>query len=82
MSLWKQIERGDGIDDVSAGDQFLQIAREGGGIAGDVRDLCRVKIQNAFDHCRLGARARRIEQDEVDWTSCWRHRETSLSQSQ
>ncbi len=41
MSLWKQIKRGDGIDDVAAGKKFLQIARKRSWIAGDIRDLRR-----------------------------------------
>ena len=50
VSLWKQIKRGDGIDHVSTGEQFLQIACEGGGVAGDVGDLRGVEIQEAFDY--------------------------------
>ena len=51
MSLWKEIEGGEGLNHITACEQFLQVARERGGVAGDVGDLCGVEIQDAFDYC-------------------------------
>ena len=50
VGLRKEIEGGEGLNGVSGSEEFLQVARERGGIAGDVGDLCGVEIQEAFDH--------------------------------
>src|ERR1051325_10681589 len=66
VSLGEQIERSDRINDISVRDELLQVACKRRRIAGDVRDLHGVKIQNAFDYSRLSACSRRIEQDEIN----------------
>ena len=50
MSLWKEIECGEGLNRIAACEEFFEIARERGGIAGDVRDLRGMEIQDAFDY--------------------------------
>ena len=65
MSLRKQIKCGDGIDRISAGNELLQIARERRRVAGNVRDRSRTQIDNSFNHCRLSACTRRIQQYKI-----------------
>ena len=50
VCLREQVEAGDRIDGVAAGDELPQIAREGCGVARDVLDVMWPQIEHAFDY--------------------------------
>src|SRR5689334_20013774 len=69
MSLWEKVETKYSVYDVTAGEEFFEIACKCGRVAGDVGDCGGSKIENALDYCRLGAGSWWIQQDEVGGTS-------------
>ena len=65
MSLREEIEGEDGVEGVAAGEEFFEIAGEGGGVTGDVGDGRGMKIEDAFDYCRFGAGSWGIKENEI-----------------
>src|SRR5437867_2103444 len=45
------------------GAEYVQVARHGGGVAGDVNDLSGLNLAQKFEHLAAAAFARRIEED-------------------
>jgi len=66
MSLRKEIERAQRHKRVASDEKFLEVASKGGGIAGDIRDVPRLQVENSPDDEVLGAGSWWIEQQKID----------------
>lgn len=66
MSLRKHIKCGEGVKSIAVGSQRAQVAREGGGVAGDIGDARGAQREDAYDSFGFGPGAGRVEEDEVN----------------
>lgn len=66
VCLREHIEGGEGVESVAAGGEGAEVACERGRIAGDVGDTMWAEGEDARECVGVCARARRIEEEEVD----------------
>src|ERR1700761_9058781 len=70
-SLWEQVYQGEGHGSIPGWLQRMQVAGEGGGVAGDVDDLHRLDVSDALADFCTETGTRRVQYDEV-WACDWR----------
>src|ERR1044071_2238852 len=65
VGLGEHVEGAEGVYVVVGVEEAAEVAREGGGVAGDVGDVRGFEIDDAADGFGFGAGARGVEEDEV-----------------
>lgn len=65
VRLREHVEGAEGVDAVAGVEEAAEVACEGGGVAGDVGDVCGFEADDAADGFGLGAGPGRVEEDEV-----------------